>query len=1039
MNPPRRDLLAFFNHHRVAANLLMVMMIMAGIWSLAKLNTQFFPSFELDIVTVRVVWPGASAEDVEQAVTRPLEQVLRTADGLHEISSTSATGVSAITLEFEEGTEMGAALDQINERVARVRELPDTAEDPEISRVIRYERVARLVLLGESVVELRDLAHRIEDELLDRGIAKIDIRGLPAEELAIEVPQQRLLELGLSLEDLGQRIRSNSHDLPAGVVGDGEVARQLRSLDQQRSLLGFNDLTLASEADGRLVNLGDVADLRRGPQQHQVHLYRGERSAVELTLLRAESGDTLKSAKILEQWLAERGGSLPRGIELAAYDQAWEPIEERINLLLTNGLGGLLLVIVILFIFLDGRVALWVMLGIPISFMATLAILYYAGGSINMISLFGMIMAVGIIVDDAIVVAEESQTQFQRGQAPEAAAEIGARRMLAPVVSSSLTTIAAFLPLMLIGGIVGNILFQIPLVVVCVVLASLLECFLILPAHIRAAFVKNHGLSHSRLRHWLDEGFERLRDRRFLPLVKAAVKQRYLTLSLTVGALIVALSLVASGRIGFTFFPSVEGTLLQANISFTAGTPKVRVDEFLRHLQETMERTEGELGGNLVTFSLSLSGEASSGQGSGTRQGEQYGAMVVELTSPDQRPVSNEQFLAHWRGLIQIPPGMEIFNLSQRMGGHPGQDIDIRLSGADADRLKAAALELQRRLAGYPGVSAIEDDLPWGQEQLVFHINPTGRALGLSTESLGRQLRHAFEGYPVQVFQEGSEEIEVNLRLPLRERHSITALHSLQVRLPSGQYTPLLAVAHLEGRKGFEALRHSDTHLTVRVSANVDRRQNNANRIIRDLEETYLADFSRRHGVSYRYGGRTAEQKETMGEMAMGALMGLVLIYLILTWVFASYSKPLVIMSAIPFGFIGAVFGHLVMGLEMTILSLFGIFGLAGIVVNDSIILINLYQQLREQGMSVTEAVPEAARQRLRAVLLTSLTTIAGLTPLLFETSVQAQFLIPMAVSLTFGLAFSTLLVLLVIPALLSLLESLVHALKRQRHTALSS
>ena len=1026
-------MLHFFAQHRVAANLLMIIMVLIGIWGLNRLNTQFFPNFALDFASVRVVWSGASAEDVEASLVKPIEQELRNLHGLKKITSTSATGLAAVTLEFEEGTDMGSALDDINERMARIRNLPSTAEDPEITRIVRYENIARLLLSTDSDInELRKLAYQVKDDLLERGVARVDIHGLPEQEMSIQVSQQRLQELGVTLSDVANQVAKQSRDIPAGMVGESDVARQVRSLDQRRSEEEFEYLPLYSGSSGQHLALGDVATVELRDREAQTYYFVDGKPSVELTLKRSESADAMASARILEQWLDETSTVLPPNIEVSVYDESWTLIYERIMLLVTNGLGGLLLVILIVFLFLNGRIAFWVTVGIPVSFLATLGIVYVIGGSINMISLFGLIMALGIIVDDAIVVAENAQSNFEKGESPQSAAENSARRMFAPVASSSLTTIAAFLPLMMVGGIIGNIMFQIPLVVICVVIASFIECMLVLPAHMRFSLASLTKNKPTKIRQTLDHWFDTFRENVFRKQVTWAVKNRGLTVTLAISALVLSLALVASGRIGFTFFPGAETKILYANVNFTAGTPRERVEVFLDQLEQSLEETEQALGGGLIETAVVTLGKSSSADAQAQRTGDQYGSMVVELISPDQRDVRNIQFIEEWRSRVEMPPGIESLAFSQRQGGPPGQDIDIRLKGDDPLVLKQAATELMEKLATYPGVSAIEDDLPWGREQLVYTLTPLGQSLGLTVEKVGQQLRAALDGVLVQIYQDGDDEVEVRVVLPDSERRYLSALDSLYIKLDNGSNAPLLNVVDLTAKKGFEALRHSGGALAVRVSADVNRALNNSNQILEELKSGYLKELTGKYLLTYDIEGRAADQAETMADMKKGSLFALLFIYIILIWVFASYSKPLVIMLAIPFGFIGAVVGHFALGLELTILSLFGIVGLSGIVVNDAIILITYYQQLLRRGMQVQEAIIESACARLRAVFLTSFTTIAGLTPLLFEGSVQAQFLIPMAVSITFGLAFATLLVLIVIPAILSYVESLTALIKRQ-------
>jgi len=1027
----RSDLIGLFAHHKVAANLLMVIMLLAGAFALDRLNVQFFPTFELEIVTVRVVWTGASAEDIEEGITNPLEQRLRSVDNLDKMTSTSSQGISAITLEFDEGTDPLLALDQVRRFVDEFRNFPQDAEKPEVALATRYEQVARLLLTGlEDPAEMRGLARRFETELLDRGIDKVDVEGLPDEEIGIQVASEELEQLDLGLQDIGDRVAAFSRDLPAGAVGRSEGARELRSLDKRRDALAFADLPVRTDRELR-VNLGDVAEIERRPSDGTVRLTVDGKPAVAMTLQRAEQGDTLASAKVLEQWLADTRPILPPGVEIALYDASWELVRDRIMLLVRNGLGGLVLVVLILFLFLTGRVAFWVAWGIPVSFAATLFILYLSGGSINMLSLFALIMALGIIVDDAIVVGEDAMAHYQMGEPPLLAAEGGARRMLAPVIASSLTTIAAFLPLMLVGGRIGNILGAIPLVVICVILASLIESFLVLPGHLRNAFVHSHKVEPGSLRARLDRGFAYFRDRLFRPFAAVAIRHRLTTIASASAMLIVAVGLLAGGRLSFVFFPTPESQIINANVTFAAGTPRATVDRFLEHLEETLYETEQALAqGRLINVVLAYHG-TKSGRGSGGNA-DQLGALQVELIPPDARDVRNTQLIRAWRERIDMPAGLEGLNITSRRVGPPGRDLTVRLTGRDAEQMKEAALDLAETLRGIDGVLEVEDDMPYGREQLIYSLTPAGQALGLTVADLGRQLRTAFDGQLVQIFQDGPDEVEVRVKLPEAERDSLSSLYRLNVRTPDGRSVPLTAVADWASQRGFEVLRHADARLALEVTADVDTNVNNSGRIIEVLEDGPLAELKGEYGIDYSFEGRSADQRDTLADMRKGLVLGLVLIYLILAWVFASYGWPLVVMAVIPFGLTGALFGHWVMGIDMTILSLFGMFGLSGIVVNDSIILVTFYKHLRADGLPVQDALVEAACQRLRAVLLTSMTTIAGLTPLLFEKSFQAQFLIPMATSIAFGLAFATFLVLLVIPSLLSLHESAHGQLQRR-------
>jgi multidrug efflux pump subunit AcrB len=1027
------SLLGVFARHRVAANLLMVMMLLSGVVALQKLNVQFFPNFELDLITVSTVWSGASSEDVETGITIPLEQRLRSIDRLKELSSTSATGVSAITLEFDESSDMTFALDEVKKQVDDFTNLPDDAERPKVSQVVRYESVARLLISGPAQIdELRLLARQYERELISAGIDKVDIRGLPKQQLQIELAAEQLQRLGVGLDELARRINAESKDLPAGLIGEEDGAREIRSQNQRRTPQDFASLAIISETDKR-IHLGDIAtiEMRHLPGSPTISL-RGN-NAVVLVLRRNETGDSLESARILQDWLARTRLQLPPNIKIEVFNERWQLIKDRILLLLKNGAGGLVLVLLILYLFLSSRVAFWVAVGIPVSFMATLAVLYLVGGSINMISLFALIMALGIIVDDAIVVGEDAQAHFDMGEDPLMASEGGARRMLPPVLASSLTTIAAFLPLMMIGGRMGSIMLAIPIVIVCVIVASLIESFLILPGHLRHAFVQGREVRPSRLKEKLNRGFERLRDHWFRRLVRVAIEFRWTTIAGAIGLLFLAAGLFFGGKTSWQFFPSPESTTVYANVRFVSGTAREVVDEFIDRVEAELLNTIDDIDETVVSTYYRVHA-STVGRGRAIT-GERVGSIYVELLGSDQRATDNPSFIENWRSRIKVPAGIESFQITSRRVGPSRRELNLRLTGSSPHRLKAAALDLAQTLETIPGVSAIDDDLPYGREQLIYELSPAGESLGLSITDIGRQLRAAYDGIILQRFQQGADEVEVRLQLPESEQRRLDSLLHLPIKLPNGEFVSLETVANWRSAQGFETLRHFNGNLSVDVSADVNAALNNTAEITADLTQFTLPALASKYGIQYSVEGRTASQRETFTDMRLGAIIALVIMYLVLAWVFSSYGWPLLVMLTIPLGLTGAVLGHWIMDMNLTILSLFGFFGLSGIVVNDSIILVIFYRHIRDKGLSVYAALEEAACQRLRAVLLTSLTTIAGLTPLLFETSRQAQFLIPMAVSIAFGLAFTTLLILLVIPAMLSIYEDVHAALQAEPQT----
>ena len=1018
-----RGLIGIFCNHPVAANLLRVMLLLAGVWGLNRLNTQFLPDFDIPAAVVVTTWRGASAGDAEDLLTIPLEQQLRNLDHLKEMTSKSREGVSSIVLQFEDDADLSLAVEQVKDRVDQTTTLPAAAETPEVTRATDYEPVASFLAAADHLGELRALARRFEAELLERGIARVVVSGLPAEMIAIEVPAAELRRLQLSLDDIGRRVEAWSQDVPVGIIGQADTSRQLRFRERRTRAPDFESVPVVTGEQGRLVTLGDIAAIARQPKDRQVTLrYRG-RPAVNFTLQQTKNEDALDSAAIFHDWLNQTRPALPAGVEVVAYNEEWRLIRDRIDLLVKNGLGGLVLVVLILFLFMSARVAWWTAVSIPVSFMAALAALYLLGGSINMISLFGLIMTLGIIVDDSIVVGEEAMSQYERGTRPRVASEAAARRMLGPVCASSLTTAAAFLPLLLVGGVIGTIMQAIPTVVICVIIASLIECFLVLPGHLTHSFRRMGAYNPGRMRRGLDHAFETFRERGFRPAVGLAVAHRWSTVALAVALLIATAGWAASGRIGFQFFPQAETSGLFANISFVSGTPAGEVRAYMAEAERALRAVEREVDEAFVKVVVAQHGRTF-GEFGEDRAGDHFAGLNVQLLDPDRRRTRNRDIIKAWRAKLPPRPNLESLTILEPFAGPPGQDLDLNVTGEDVGQVKLAAQALQDVLAGLAGVSGVGDDSPYGREQMVLRLTPTAEALGLNVDNVSRQLRAAYSGYELQALSDGYDDIDVRVLLPAAERGSLERLAMLPVLLPDGRPELIANLASIERERGFDIIRHADGKLAVTVLGNVDPALNNPGRIRARLEAEVLPQLADRYGVEFAFGGRQADEERTLGDMRFGALLALALIYLVLAWVFGSYGWPLLVMFVIPFGIVGAIWGHAAMGQDITVLSLFGFFALSGIVVNDSIILVVFYKQLRARGLAVRDAVIDAACLRLRAVLLTSLTTIAGLSPLLFETSLQAQFLIPMATTIAFGLAFATLLVLLVIPSLLLIYEN---------------
>ncbi|WP_416898901.1 MAG: efflux RND transporter permease subunit [Minwuia sp.] len=1026
MNPAQ--LVSIFVRHRNAANLLMALMLIAGSFGLLRLNTQFFPDTGLDFITVSVVWPGASAEDVDSNIVAAVEPEVRFLDDVKEVNSYSNEGAATVVIEFNAGTDMQSALSNVDAAVSGVTTLPEDAEDPLIKRVVRYDPISRLVVSGEvSEAELKVVAKRIRDDLLARGIDKIEFFGLRDDEIKVSLSRAALQRLDLTIGEIANRIADTSVDLPSGEV-EGASQKQIRSIGELETADGIAGIELRAQPNGEMLEIRDVARVREGLNDNQPTGRLRGNPAIEILVQRAAATDALFAAEVLETYLAEVKPTLPPNILMEQYDVQADLIDDRISLLVNNGAGGLILVLVVLFVFLSARVAFWVAMGIPTAILATAGVMLVMDQSINMVSLFAMIMTLGIIVDDAIVVGEHAATLKSRGLDALEAAEQGALRMLAPVTAAALTTIAAFMPLFMIGDVIGQIIIAIPLVVVSVLIASLIECFFVLPGHLREAL---HGDSrrsgwYARFRVRFDTGFSRLRDGPFRRAVQKAVDFRYITIAAIVAVLILSMGVLAGGRVGFNFFPNPESDTIDGNIEMAAGVPREQALAAMDELLESLYRAEAKLTdgeGGLVRVAFQRVGR-SQGRSFESVPGDHLGGVQVELVPADYRDYRTSEVIRAWREEFRPYPGLKRFSMVERAGGPPGRELDVRLVGTDIADLKNAATEVKEELARFAGVSEIEDDLPYGKQELILELTRRGKALGYTTEDVARQVRNAFEGAIAQRFARGDEEVTVRVQLD-RGEATEAAVRSMYIRSPSGAETPLEEVVQFRESAGFARIRRHDGQRETGIFAEIDETVTSASQVIEALSAGPLQRIADAHGIQYRFAGKAEEQAQTFGDMKTGAMIGLAAIYIILAWVFASYGRPLIVMSIIPFGLIGAVAGHLLLGYDLSILSLVALIGLAGILVNNSIILVAAVDDRVGKGEAPLDAIVGGACDRLRAVTLTSITTIVGLAPLMFETSLQAQFLIPMAITIVFGLATASVLVLFVVPALMGMLVDL--------------
>ena len=1016
----------FFIRHNTAANLMMILMVVIGFISLDRLNRQFFPSFDVEVIVVSVTWTGATAEDVDANIVQPLEPELRTISNVKKVASNSYEGRASIELEFVFGADMKQALADVETAVDQV-DFPEEAEQPKVIKAEFYDNISTLVLSGPFSIEaLRVMAKNVKEDLQRQGVDKVNIKGIPDEIILIEVSEKELARLGMSLNMISDAIGKTSVDVPAGNLADGSL--KVRSLGLLKTVSEYENIEILIRPDGSRILLKDIATIIENVEYSGfVGLTRKGQTAVELEFRRGKSNDSLDVNETIQNWLEDYRVRAPETLVIEQYDVRANLIKERISLLIKNGAGGLVLVVLVLFLFLSSRVAFWVAMGIPVAFLATFGVMLAMGQTINMISLFGLIMALGIVVDDAIVIGEHTEYLRQKRGLPLAeAAGVAATRMGPPVVSAMLTTVAAFLPLFTVKGIIGEIILAIPLVVVAVLIASLIEVFFILPAHL-AHFGGKANEVKKGFRFWFDEKFNAFKDGPFRRFLGVSIRWRLATIAIALGMLMVSIGMIAGGRVNFVFFSSTEADIAYGNIVMVPGTPRSQTEKMLSELERALIATENKFTngkGGLVNMYVATLGATRTGDdgGGGSDGDDNRAGITVELLTADQRDVRMRDFVRAWRGEVNKFAGMDRLTIRAPSGGPPGRDIDIRLMGDDLGMLKEAAIEVMEIIQTIPSADAIDENLNYGAEERIIRLTPQGKALGFTVSSVGQQIRAALDGVVVKRFPRGDEEVTVRLSLP-DEETATDNLGNIRVIAPDGQFVQLADIATVENRLGFSVVRRQDGFREVSVTADLDANVITTPDALEKIKAAGLEEIAGRYNLRYRFDGRDTERAEAFADMQVGASIALICIYIILSWVFSSWILPLPVMIMIPFALIGAVLGHYVMGLTMTILSTFALIALAGIVVNNSIILVSTIERRMEEAENRVEAIISGTTDRLRPVILTSVTTICGLSTLMFETSLQAQFLIPMATTIVFGLGVTTMLVLFVVPSALAIGE----------------
>jgi multidrug efflux pump subunit AcrB len=1040
--------IAWMARNHVAANLVMLIFVVGGFIASTRVKQEVMPEFATDIVLVSVPYPGASPAEVEQGIILSIEDQVRSVDGVKKVTSTARESHGSIVVELLTGADASKALQDVKNGVDSIQSFPEEAEKPVVSLIELRNQVVTLMVYGDQDEQtLRDLAEQIRDELLQRpDITLVELGAVRPLEIAIEVSQQNLRAHNLTLGRIAEEVREAAVELPAGGLkaAGGEIL--LRTQERRDFASEYANIPVASSPNGSRITVGDIATIKDGFEDWDFESYYNTQPAVQVNVFRVARETPQSVSASVHTYLEEIQPRLPDGIGLAVWNDSSEIYRDRMSLLLKNAFIGLCLVLLLLGLFLDPKLAFWVTLGIPISVMGAFLILPFSGASINMISLFAFIITLGIIVDDAVVVGENVYEKRQRGMPFLQAAIEGAQEIAGPVVFAVLTNIAAFLPLMFVPGVAGNFFRNIPAVTISVFIVSLIESLFILPAHLSHQDTPSRFwdlLNRPRL--FFSRFLQTFIDRIYQPLVRAAISYRYATLMTGIAALILALGAVGGGHIQFSFMPRIDADIVTAQATLPFGVP---LDTSRRVQQQMLEGLQVAIdthgGPDIIRGTYTQIGAALRTGGAGEEapklSGSHLAGVQVALVPSDQRAVSSVEFSKTWRQATTHIVGLESLTFKAESGFSADGALDIQLTHRSRPILEAAAADLAEIFTGYAGVTDVDDGVSRGKPQLSLTVKPEARSLGINATDLARQLRGSFYGAEALRQQRGRNEVKVMVRLPEAERRTAHTIEQLIIRTEQGGEIPLLQAADVSYGRAYTEIRRRQGRRIMAVTADVDEEVSNANKIVAELEQNELPLLMQKYpGLNYALEGEQEWQKESLAAMGVGFIFALMTIYALLAIPFKSYMQPLIVMLSIPFGIIGAVIGHMLLGYELSLISMFGIIALAGVVINDALVLVVTANGFRDnQQMSPRDAIFHAGMRRFRPILLTSLTTFFGLMPMIFETSMQARFLIPMAISIGFGILFATGIILLIVPASYLILEDILgipHLLRAGGHS----
>jgi len=1024
--------IAWMAHNAIAANLLMIILLGGGIYTALTMQKEVDPDFALDIVDVVVSYPGAAPQEVEQGIILPVEEAIRGVQGIREISSSAREGSGTISLELVAGVDRIKIFQDIDQAVTQIRTFPEDAEEPEVRLRDRTREVMQIALFGDADAwTMRQLAERVRDQLLNQpAISQVEIGNALQYITHVEVTSDTLREFGLTLGQVASIIEQSSRDVPAGSIdtSGGEI---LLRVDERKEWAGqLGDVVIRSSATGAPVRLSDIADIRDGFEEIGFQSQFNRQPSVDLEIFRIGEQSPLEVAAAVQTVLDDLDQTLPEGIEYRIDGNAAADFEDRMNLLLDNGVMAIVIIVLILSLFLEFRLAFWIMMGMAVSFIGAITVLPWIGVSINMISMFGFLVALGIVVDDAIVVGENVYEYREQGMSNIEAAIKGAREMAWPVTFSILTNIVAFLPVMFLPGVTGNYWWPLPAVVIAVLLFSLAEALFILPAHLASVKERTHNSVTDSLHHWqrrFARGVSDWIDNQYRPFLKQCLHKRYITVTASVVLLVVTAGYALSDHMGMVLMPELAADEIEAGVRLPTGTTRDKAAAVAVEVTEATHRM-------FEKHDLSRTAE---GIKTNVRGGSAFVDVEIVMKPPDERDMTARQVIELWRDEIGDIDGVDQITFEAERGpGSWRDDIEVDLSHADVEVLAMASEALVQRLDAFEATTGVNTNYQPGKPQLSFTLLPEGQALGLTPADVGRQVRDAFFGAVALRQLRGTNEVEVRVKLPETEREDRQYLDNFMIRTPDGREVPLMEVVQVTEGTAFRSIDRRDGRRVIQASTDVEPKSA-AGRVLAVVQAEVLpqlrADFP---GLTWSFEGSQAEIRESTASLWGGFGLAMFVIYALLAVAFGSYLQPLIVMMSIPFGVVGAVLGHIILGYDLSLVSMMGVVAVSGVVVNGALIMVH-YANGKRGEQSAFDAVLDAGTRRFRPIVLTTLTTFGGVTPIIFETSLQAYHLVPMAISLGFGIVFSTSITLLLVPCLYLVLEDLKGLMGRGSKPAL--